>query len=539
MKMRGIFLPTKPVISIYFHLNPGDSESFLKIIEFRKSWHFPCLKTFINGPSKYSEKRETVMKEFNTQKSKKLFEEIRTYLVDGVSSSFHKADNEEYPIAMIRGRGCRLYDVDGNEYIDYIGGFGPMILGYCPETVNEAIRAQLELGSQFSAPTEQLLLLAKAFTEMIPCAEMVSFQSSGTEANMHAWRIARAYTGKSKIVKFAGQYHGWSDEQKITVTASASALGEDARPARILGAPGQRQAAADDMIVATWNHADLLEKLFAEQGKNIAAVVMEPYMCDEGPIMPAPGYLEAVRDLCTRHNILLIFDEVITGMRMSLGGAQRYFGVTPDLSVFGKAIAGGYSLSMVCGSRKIMNCGVHASGTFNANPLAVAAALATIKELKKPGVYEKIDLIGEIFCRGIKKLGQKHGVKLHAEHHGAIIQLELGMDRAPVDYKDYLVHGDRTLYNKFFLLSRNYGVRVASARGRLYLTTAHTEEDIMETMEVFDTVFPLLHRERNDISNLAPSKFERGAHLNYPPDELAASSQQLIHPRQQEIATHR
>jgi glutamate-1-semialdehyde 2,1-aminomutase len=225
------------------------------------------------------------MKEFNTQKSKRFFEEITKYLVDGVSSSFHKADSEEYPIAMTHGKGCKLYDVDGNEYIDYIGGFGPMILGYCPESVNTAVKAQLELGSQFSAPTEQLLALSKIITEIIPCAEMVSFQSTGTEANMHAWRVARAYTGKNKIVKFAGQYHGWSDEQKINVTANANALENDEKPARVMETPGQRQAATDDIIITAWNHADILEKLFAEQGDDIAAVVMEPYMCDEGPIM--------------------------------------------------------------------------------------------------------------------------------------------------------------------------------------------------------------------------------------------------------------
>ena len=264
------------------------------------------------------------MKEFNTQNSKKLYEEITRYLVDGVSSSFHKADMEEYPIAMTHGKGCKLYDVDGNEYIDYVGGFGPMILGYCPKPVNEAVKAQLELGSQFSAPTEQLLTLSRTFTEIIPCAETVSFQSTGTEANMHAWRVARAYTGKNKIVKFAGQYHGWSDEQKITVTAKACSLEDKKRPARIFDTLGQRQATTDDIIIAVWNHADLLEKLF-EQRNDIAAVVMEPYMCDEGPIMPSPGYLESVRELCTKYNIVLIFDEVITGARTGFGRRSAVF----------------------------------------------------------------------------------------------------------------------------------------------------------------------------------------------------------------------
>lgn len=432
------------------------------------------------------------MEKFNTKNSEALYQEICQYLVDGVSSSFHKAVAEEYPIAMTHGKGSKLYDVDGNEYIDYIGGFGPMIMGYAPDAVNAAVKEQVDRGSQFSTPTKQLLELSKKLTEIIPCAEMVSFQSSGTEANMHAWRVARAYTGKQKIVKFAGQYHGWSDEQKISITADAKTLGDEKAPARIMTTAGQRQETADDIIITSWNRADILEVLLEAKGNEIAAVVMEAYMCDEGPIMPQPGYLEKVRELCTKYHVVLIFDEVITGFRMSLGGAQQYFGVTPDMGVFGKAIAGGYSLSMVCGKKEIMNCGVHPSGTFNATPISVAAALATIRELSKPGVYEKMDELGELFCEKLRALGKKHGVALYTEHHGGIIQLEMGMERAPKDYKDYLEHVDSDMYDRLYLLTRDYGVRITSARGRIYLTTEHTEEDILKTMEVFDHVLPML-----------------------------------------------
>ncbi len=436
------------------------------------------------------------MKKFITKKSEELFQELSQYLVDGVSSSFHKAENESYPIAMTHGKGSKLYDVDGNEYIDYIGGFGPMILGYAPEAVNVAVKKQIEKGSQFSTPTQQLLDLSKKLTEIIPCAEMVSFQSSGTEANMHAWRLARAYSRKQKIVKFSGQYHGWSDEQKISITANADTFGTEKAPSRIMTTAGQRKAATDDVIIASWNHTDALETLFQQKGDEIAAVVMEPYMCDEGPIMPASGYLEKVRTLCTKYGVVLIFDEVITGFRMALGGAQQYFGITPDLSVFGKAIAGGYSLSMVCGKREIMNCGVHPSGTFNATPIAVAAALATIEELSKPGIYEQMDKLGEMFCNELALLSKKHGIALYTEHHGGIIQLEMGMERAPKDYHDYLNHANIQMYNALYLLMRDYGVRITSSRGRIYLTTAHTEKDIQKTMEVFDFVLPMLKTEK-------------------------------------------
>lgn len=434
------------------------------------------------------------MEKFKTEKSKALFNETKKYLVDGVSSSFHKAHNEEYPVCMTHGKGAHMYDVDGNDYIDYVAGFGPMILGYAPEAVNAAVRDQLEKGSQFSAPTEDLCKLAKKLVDIIPCAEMVSFQSSGTEANMHAWRVARASTGKMKIVKFEGQYHGWTDEQKVTIGAdNIDELGPKSNISRLMNTAGQRTHTADDIILAPWNDAETLESILKENKDDVAAVLMEPYMCDEGPILPKEGYLQQVKDMCEKYGALLIFDEVITGFRLSLGGAQQYFGVTPDLAVFGKAIAGGFSLSMICGRKELMEK-VHPSGTFNATPIAVAASLATIAELEKPGTYEKIDALGKKLTDGIKELGKKHGLKVYANHHNAICQMQIGIDRAPEDYRDCLMNVDQEAYDKLFLLARDYGIRLTSARGRIYLSTAHTEEDIDKTLEVFDYVFPMLKK---------------------------------------------
>lgn len=434
------------------------------------------------------------MERFTTEKSKALFQQCKEYLVDGVSSSFHKAHNEEYPICITHGKGAHMYDVDGNEYVDYVAGFGPMILGYAPDVINKAVAAQLEKGSQFSAPSEDLCKLSKKLTEIIPCAEMVSFQSSGTEANMHAWRVARASTGKMKIVKFEGQYHGWADEQKITIGADDIAqLGPKESINRLMNTAGQRKHTADDIILAPWNDIEALEKILASQGHEIAAVLMEPYMCDEGPIEPKVGYLEKVKELCIKYNTLLIFDEVITGFRLSLGGAQQYFGVTPDLAVFGKAIAGGISLSMICGRKELMQ-NVHPSGTFNATPIAVAASLATIAELEKTGTYENIDALGKMLTDGIKELAVKHGLKVYANHHNAICQMQFGIDRAPEDFRDCLENVDKATYDKLFLLARNYGVRLTSARGRIYISTAHTEEDILQTLKVFDHIFPMLKK---------------------------------------------
>ncbi|MFQ8602014.1 MAG: aspartate aminotransferase family protein [Anaerovoracaceae bacterium] len=434
------------------------------------------------------------MEKFNTEKSKELFFETKKYLVDGVSSSFHKAHNEEYPICVTHGKGSHMYDVDGNDYIDYVAGFGPMILGYAPEAVNEAVRQQLEKGSQFSTPTEDLCKLSKKLTEIIPCAEMVSFQSSGTEANMHAWRVARAATGKMKIVKFEGQYHGWADEQKVTIGAeNIDQLGPKTHINKLMNTAGQRTNTADDIVLAPWNDEKALEEILKAQSNEIAAVLMEPYMCDEGPILAHEGYLQAVKDMCEKYNVLLIFDEVITGFRLQLGGAQQYFGVTPDLAIFGKAIAAGFSLSMICGKKEYMEK-VHPSGTFNATPIAVAASLATIAELEKPGTYEKMDELGKKLTDGIMELGKKHGLKTYANHHNGICQMQIGIDRAPTDFRDCLENVDKESYDKLFLLARDYGVRLTSARGRIYISTAHTEEDIDKTLEIFDFIFPMLKK---------------------------------------------
>lgn len=430
------------------------------------------------------------MKVFNSEKSEKLFQETKKYLVDGVSSSFHRAPIEEYPICMEYGKGSKLYDVDGNEYIDYVLGFGPMILGYSSDALKKAVIEQVERGSQFSAPTYNLCKLAKKLTEIIPSAEMVSFQSTGTEANMHAFRVVRAYTGKDKIVKFEGQYHGWSDEQKITISAgSVSQLGPKNRPWKLLGSAGQKESSGDDLIIMPWNDMEALKDLFEKRGHEIAAVITEPYMCDEGPIMPKEGYLKQLRELTQKYKILLVFDEVITGFRLALGGAQEYFGITPDVSVFGKAITGGYSLSVICGKKEIMDFGVHPSGTFNANPIAVAAALATISELEKDGVYERFQFLGDMLVEGIKELGQKHGIKLYAAANRSICQLMMGMDRPAESFRDFLSNVDSAKYNQIFLKAAKYGVRLTYSRGRIYLSTAHTEQDIKKTLEVFDQIF--------------------------------------------------
>lgn len=436
------------------------------------------------------------MEKYNTPKSEELFTSLKDCLLDGVGSSFHKSADESYPIAFSHGKGARLYDLDGNSYIDYINGLGPMILGYSPTALNAAVLEQIEKGTHFSAPGENLLALCRKLVEIIPCAEMVSFQNSGTEANLFAFRLARAYTGRSKIVKFEGQYHGWSDEEKISIDADSTAeLGDRENPTKIIHTPGQPAASTENIIVKGWNDIGTIERLLDEQGKDIAAIIMEPFMCDSGPILPAKNYLQSMRELTKKYGCLLIFDEVITGFHMALGGAQEYYGVTPDLATFGKAVSGGYPLAVIAGRKEIMQCGVHASGTFNANALSIAAGLAVVTELSKPGVYERFNELGELFCSSLRKLGEKHKLPLYCDHLGAICVLEFGVTDSPADFRDCLDRVDFTFYGKVVQLAKAYGVRFTPRRGRLYLSTAHTKEDIIETMQVLDTVFAeLLHQ---------------------------------------------
>ena len=429
------------------------------------------------------------MERYCFEKSKALHDELVQYIPGGVGSSFHKPSYRDFPVAMKYGKGSKLYDVDGNEYIDYVGGFGPMLLGYAPDVVNEAVREQLEKGSHFSAPTEDMLELGKLLREVIPSAEMVQFQNSGTEVVMQALRLARAYTGKQKIIKFEGQYHGWSDEEKVTITAnSCEDLGNRNHPNKILHTKGMKENSADYLIIAPWNDLEYIENLLKSQGDEIAALITEPIMFDSGPILPKDGFLQGLRELTQKYNVVLIFDEVITGFRASIGGAQGYYGVTPDISTFAKAATAGYPFGIIAGKEEIMDCGVVASGTFNANPVGVSAAIATIKELKKPGTYEHLESLGKRLCEGFQELSKKYDIPIYTRFLGGFFILYFGFTDDPVDFRDWLAKANRDFYKAFVEGCENYGVRFTDDRGREYLNTAMTMEDIEKTLDVADVV---------------------------------------------------
>ena len=423
-----------------------------------------------------------------TERSKQLFEEGRHKLVGGVASALHKAEWEEYPIFIERARGSRIYDVDGNEYIDYMGGYGPMILGYCPAAVDQAVIEQIGRGTQFAAPFAQLNRLSSKLTQIIPCAELVSYACTGTEANMLNFRLARAFTGKDKILKFEGHYHGWSDEEWISHNPlSVKMLGPRNKPWKVLSSPGQRPAALEDVLVLPWNDLDLVRQVVKRHGHEIAAIITEPVMFNAEPVMPQPGYLEGLRAITQESEIVLIFDEVITGFRLALGGAQQFYGVTPDLCTFAKAVAGGYPLAGVAGKREILESGVQPAGTFNANPIVVAAALATLTELEKPGVYEHMARITRRLAEGVTEIGSRKGIVLYSASIASVWQLEFGITGPMVDYRDTL-KVDKARYRQFRTLSLERGIRFHPSRGRFYISAAHTDEDVDRTLTIAEDV---------------------------------------------------
>ena len=433
------------------------------------------------------------MRTYTTEKSRELFRLTKNCLSGGVASSLHKSPREEYPIFIDHASGSRLYDVDGNEYIDYMGAFGPMILGYANPALNAAVAEQLKKGTHFAAPTESLKVLCEKLISYIPCAEKLSFQSTGTEAIMQAVQLARAFTGKEKIIKFEGHYHGWSEEMRVSVSAeSESMLGTRISPWKILHSAGQRRAASDNVIVLPWNDLELVSKIVERQGQDIAAIVTEPFMCNAELTPPKPGYLEGLRELTAKNDIVLVFDEIITGFRFSLGGAQGLYGVTPDLATFAKAMAGGYPIACVAGRNEIMEAGVNAAGTFNANPLAVAASIETLDQLARPGVYEGMARITGMIVDGVNDIARRHGIKAYCMGEVSIWLLQFGIDGPLADFRDGFRKVDKERYQRFYAEALKRGVRLHPLRGRSYMSAAHNEQDVKDTLEVFEEVFAML-----------------------------------------------
>jgi glutamate-1-semialdehyde 2,1-aminomutase len=383
-----------------------------------------------------------------------------------------------------------VWDVDGNVYVDYLLGFGPLILGHCHPSVVRAVKAQLAVGLQYAMLDELEVKLAEKIHEMVPNAEMVRFSMTGAEATMSALRIARGYTGRDKIIKFEGHYHGAHDYVLLNIVGSPlAALGSEVSPYKVRASPGIPEDTAKNTIVIPWNNVEIFEKTVKRYADELAAVIMEPVMMDIGIAPPEEGYLRAAREIAQKHDVILIFDEVITGFRLAPGGAQQYFGVKPDLACFAKALGGGFPIAAITGRRDILEQvgpgKIMHAGTFNGNPISCAAAYATLTELSANDgeCYGYLNKIG-------KKLQDGLEAQVSSSEAQAIVQgmAQLGVQilftplRKVRNYREFLTCNGAK-YNNYHRQMLKRGVLFHPLQYQhLFVSTAHTEDDINTTI---------------------------------------------------------
>jgi glutamate-1-semialdehyde 2,1-aminomutase len=437
-----------------------------------------------------------VMAESNDlwNQSRSLLGRSRQSLAGGVSSPFRA--KAPVPLFLADALGSRITDVDGNQYIDYALAWGPLILGHRHPSVVAAVREQADRPHIYGAQHALEYQVAELIQKLVPCAERVAFTSSGSEAVQIVLRLARAFTDRRLIVKFEGHYHGWMDSVLLSYKPNAEQLRHAAPAEAIPGSPGQVTNAADNVLVLPWNDAEKLAALLERRGAEVAAVITEPVLCNSGCIEPAPGFLERVAALARQHGALIIFDEVITGFRRDIGGAQRFYNVIPDLATLGKAIGGGLPLSAIVGRRDIMETmftrGVSFGGTFNGNPLSLAAALATLTELSRDDgqPLKNANAIGEQVMQGIRAAAKKHRIRLLVTGFGAAFALHFTQLGELRDYRDAL-QDDTKLLQSYLLECLREGLNLVPD-GRMYVSAVHSKADAEQTVSAMDRVFSRL-----------------------------------------------
>lgn len=379
-----------------------------------------------------------------------------------------------HPLSFDRGEGSQVWDIDGNQYTDYVLGWGPLFLGHSHPEVVAAVAAQLPRAQTFGSGHVGEYETAEKVLELVPGAERVLWSNTGTEANQSAFRLARAYTGRQRIVKFTGHYHGWQDNVLVSYRGPEAL----SNPEPGTGTRGQSRASMSDVRVAVWNDIESVRRLLEGDDHDVAAIIFEPVLANTGVLSIDPEVLRELRDLCTRRGVVLIFDEVITGFRLAAGGAREYFNVIPDLSVYAKAIASGFSLAAIAGRADIIDLvqeGVTHAGTYNGNPIVLAAAKATLDYLDRERPYDR--LAGEALrlAAGVREVFEAHGVTGTAHAVGPIVQVALGRS-AVTSVPDYLA-SDWAAYDQLIVALLRRGQFVLPG-GRWYLSTAHTAADV-------------------------------------------------------------
>ncbi|WP_248927427.1 glutamate-1-semialdehyde 2,1-aminomutase [Paenibacillus hamazuiensis] len=414
-------------------------------------------------------------------KSANAFAEAKKYIPGGVNSPVRAFKSVGLtPLFMERGEGAIVYDIDGNSYIDYIGSWGPLIVGHAHPEVLEALRKTMEKGTSFGAPTELETLMAKLVIERVPSVEVVRMVNSGTEATMSALRLARGYTKRSKIVKFEGCYHGHADSLLIKAGSGVATLG-------LPDSPGVPESIAVNTITVPYNDLESVKLAFERFGEEIAAVIVEPVAGNMGVVPPGPGFLQGLRDITQRYGSLLIFDEVMTGFRVGLNCAQGLYGITPDLTCLGKVIGGGLPVGAYGGKREIMEMiapsgPIYQAGTLSGNPLAMAGGYTTLQLLGRPGVYEELERLSARLEAGFAKNAKELGVPSTINRVGSMI-CPFFTDRQVVDYET-AKQSDLQKFNRYFAALLDWGVSIAPSQFEgMFVSTAHTDELIDRTIE--------------------------------------------------------
>jgi glutamate-1-semialdehyde 2,1-aminomutase len=420
--------------------------------------------------------------------SKLLFEQAQQFIPGGVNSPVRAFRGMgRPPVFVSRAQGPYLFDADGRRYIDYVGSWGPMVLGHAHPDVLAAVHAAVDRGLSFGAPTEIETAMARKVCELVPSMDKVRMVSSGTEATMSAIRLARGFTGRDKIVKFEGCYHGHSDSLLVKAGSGALTLG-------VPSSPGVPAALAEHTLTLAYNDTDAVRELFARIGQEIACVIVEPVAGNMNCVPPLPGFLESLRSMCSEYGVLLIFDEVMTGFRVALGGAQALYGVTPDLTTLGKVIGGGMPVGAFGGRDEIMNHlapsgPVYQAGTLSGNPVAMAAGLKTLELISAPGFYERLTEKTRYLVDGLAASAKTAGISFATNRVGGMFGLFFS-DQSSITRFDQVTDCDVARFNAFFNAMLQQGIYLApSAFEAGFVSAAHETEQLDETIVAAEKVF--------------------------------------------------
>lgn len=422
-----------------------------------------------------------------TSRNQQLFELSQKYIPGGVNSpvrAFKSVGGT--PVFFQRGQGAYVWDADNKTYIDYVGSWGPLILGHAHPDVIKAVQAAAQNGLTFGAPTEAELEIAKLLCQLVPSIEQVRLVSSGTEATMSAIRLARGYTGRNRIIKFEGCYHGHDDALLVKAGSGALTFGHPS-------SAGVPAGTTSSTVVLDYNDLANVEQAFSQFGEEIAAVIVEPVAGNMNLVTPQPGFLSALRELCTRHGSVLIFDEVMTGFRVGLKCAQGLYGIKPDLTTLGKVIGGGMPMAAFGGRRDIMQClaplgPVYQAGTLSGNPVAVAAGLATLKLVQMPGFYEKLAVATRQLTDGLAAAARKYGVVFCSQAVGGMFGLYF-RENSPASYTE-VMSCDKEAFNRFFHAMLAEGIYFApSAFEAGFVSATHGDAEISKTLTAAEQIF--------------------------------------------------